>query len=265
LPSRPGHRCRLRQRTSCWRNTPARPAMMTILISIRPSPHWRGWSTGWRTGTRWTPVCARPSPMCAKRLANGLGGVGKTKVGAKVSWSESATPEAPAGEGKQGDTWRLLLVTPSLLTDPRSLRPAGARVKAGSGSRDVQFAAYKQVWDELSEGQLELVRYFHDQSLAGGEFLRGRFQAGLAAYWPYLLTEPGSVFVLRAKDTARGKALLTKWLSSGLPLSGWVDELYGRNGLPGGDWRSCRFVPAKGYGEIALNPEWPAELGGGNG
>lgn len=198
----------------------------------------------------------------AQTLARGFEGLGKTKVTAGVEWTGGAALSVPEGEGGGRDRWRILLMTPALLTDPRALRPEGGWAMAGSISRELQFRAYHAVWRELSGGHLELVRYFHDQSIAGGEFLRGRFQDKEAAYWPYLLTEPGSLFVVRAEDPAAGKELLGKWLTSGLPLPGWVDELHGRNGLRGGDWRCCPFVPANGYGEIFLNPGLPAVLAG---
>ncbi len=196
----------------------------------------------------------------AATLGGSLSAIGKTKATARVTFAPSPRVAELVPEGSGKNMWRVLLVTPALLSDPRDLRPS-QDADAGTISRDVQFAAYQKVWHGLSNGLLQVVRYFHDQALGGGVFLEGRFQKGSAQYWPWLLTEPGSVFVLQTVgDPVAAQNLLTGWQTSGLPLPGWVDELYGRDGLPGSHWKLCPFIPANGYGEIACNVSLPSDL-----
>jgi hypothetical protein len=122
---------------------------------------------------------------------------------------------------------------------------------------------YEDAWRSLSRGALELVSYFHRVSLAGGDYLKNRFQHKQSEYRPYLLTDAGSTFVLRASG-AEASTLIDCWARFGLPLQKEVAVFYG---LPVNDptnwWQRCPYLPENGYGEILVNaaPRYP--LAGG--
>ena len=101
----------------------------------------------------------------------------------------------------------------------------------------------------MSEGSLELERYFAAQKLAGGQYIGHRFQRAKSAqdYRPYVLTTPGSVFVLKATDSDTAEKLIRTWKSSGLPLSPHLTT----NGEP--EFWQCPFRPQEGFGEFAVN------------
>jgi len=168
-------------------------------------------------------------------------GLGKTKAQATLCFAAStyvAPPSTPLSDGQP--CWTITLQTAALLCPP-------------SGWRGRELHA---VWEELSGGALTLVRHFARQSLIGGYLGRRAAQerrrlrssgANSRGYLPFLLTDPGSVFVLR--KTGRGDAAkaLVDWATAGLPIPKWAKAL----GLD--DWRACPFQPENGYGEILLN------------
>jgi hypothetical protein len=92
-----------------------------------------------------------------------------------------------------------------------------------------------------------LKRYFASQSLAGGYYLHRRFRSQ-EKYSPWLLTDPGSVFLLKivqpndAKQVSLVQELIERWYFSGLPP--YDSSL---------EWRNCPYVRENGYGEIAVN------------
>ena len=114
-------------------------------------------------------------------------------------------------------------------------------------------AEYRQVWADLSDGSLELVNYMHRTSLAGGNYMWNRFQKG-RAYKPYLMTDAGSVFLLRVKEAVPAKAFLQQARDFGLPLSKAVSGFYGLQDRARHElWQYCPFLPENGFGEIALD------------
>lgn len=202
------------------------------------------------TGYRWYGrVDLRQIPAGATReavekqlrsiLHNGLRGIGKTKAAAEVRIVDThRSPVHASNPQPIGDLWVVTLQTPALLCDPKQLDEA-------SGEHEL-FAAYASVWEDLSAGTLQLVRFFANQSLQGG-YLVHRFQRG-KPYNPFLLTERGSVFVVQAsQDTTPATAVIASWLHDGLPLPRWAIDRYGD------DWATCPFLPADGFGEIAVN------------
>ena len=101
-------------------------------------------------------------------------------------------------------------------------------------------------WREVSGENLELVRFFADQSLQGGMLAR-RSQTN--SYDPYFVTEPGSVFVLSAVAGKESAACdcIRKWLKSGLPLPRWARDRHGES------YQGNPFLPQDGFGEIVVN------------
>ncbi len=178
------------------------------------------------------PESARPKVVeqLQSLMAYGLMGIGRTKTYAQVELQAHQMPL----DLQEKEDWVLTLQTPALLCNPDHYL-------------NLQNA-YAQVFKELSGGRLELVRFFATQSLAGGYYLWRRFQSP-NNYQPYLLTDAGSVFVLRGAV----KDLIEKWARKGLPLPKWAVEKYQRAGKPGDFWANCPYIPQNGYGEIAVN------------
>lgn len=182
-------------------------------------------------------------------LAAGLRGIGKTKARADVDiCSESPNPVFETSNAPlDGDLYVLTLQSPALLCDPFDIRRAS--------SQEVLENAYKRIWEDdnrVSNGAFELVRYFAKQSLAGG-YLTHRFQIG-RPYNPFLLTEPGSVFVLRAKELDKAAERVEHFIRWGLPLPEWAVVRYGNH------WKTCPFRPEDGFGEVVVNQRCQLEL-----
>lgn len=190
-----------------------------------------------------TALCHEFSALLQEPLA----GLGKTKVRAGteiVSAPPAGPPLVPIG-----NHWVLTLQTPALLCDPERLSGSG------SESRNLH-RAYADAWNDLAgpTGQrLHLVDFFARQSLAGGNYLYRRFQAP-SPYRPYLLTDPGSVFVFRSDGASAGLAgLFADWVRDGLPLPSWAVKRFTRHGVSGDRWDNCPFIRENGYGEIVVN------------
>jgi hypothetical protein len=184
-------------------------------------------------------------------LEPGLFGVGKTKAHAEVRWTASIGQPLEDWRRQERPEVAVTLQTQALLCVPsRHLAPDGAN---GTSAREAMEREYELVWRELSGGSLELVRYIHRVSLAGGDYMRRRFQKG-RAYRPYLLTDAGSVFLLRVNDEAKAAGFLKRASAYGIELSQGVLEFYGLDGHATNElWRYCPFLPENGFGEIALD------------
>jgi hypothetical protein len=172
----------------------------------------------------------------------GIYGLGKTKASASVQTKLGVSSACNSKELSDGLV-AITLQSATLLCDPKRLTKA-------SGS-DELHAAYGDVWHDLSLGSLELQRYFAKLSLAGGFYLHRRFRKG-EPYAPWLLTEPGSVFLFR-KLTPQAEQLISNWQNEGLPLPSWAISRYTRASLPGNHWSNCPYIPENGYGEIMVN------------
>lgn len=170
-------------------------------------------------------------------LANGLRAIGKTKVGVAVEAQLMAIPAKHVSQNVARDgVWVITLQTPALLCDQDVILKSGL------------LTAYQEALSKLSDNALELKHFFAQQSLAGGRYLWNRFQPG-KDYSPWLLTNAGSVFVLTAatgQDT-KAQSFIDQWLAHSLPLPEWAANRYGNH------WTTCPFLPAGGYGEIAVN------------
>ena len=190
-------------------------------------------------------------------LAQGIIALGKTKTPAKITFTEEPIDSVVAvanPEPINDDQWIITLQTDTLLGSPEKLNE--------TSGRDELQAMYQQAWAELSGNTLRLEkdRYFARQKLFGGKYRHkmSRKQQDDVPYRPWLLTEAGSVFVLRAVDkgikgiTAAQKKI-TEWLACGLPLSPAVCQCYGISEDPEQQWRQTPFIPQNGYGEIAVN------------
>lgn len=177
-------------------------------------------------------------------LAQGLLSLGKTKARAGVDMlpAGKVTSACPTISPPNG-TWVLTLQTPALLGWPDDFPPEDPR----------HGAVYAEVWRLISDETLRLKHFYARQFMAGGGYLRHRFQKH-RPYNPWLLTSAGSVFVLEAVgDPAAGPAMIFEWERTGLPLPKWARTAWGLSGDPARDWRLCPYLPENGYGEIAVN------------
>lgn len=198
-------------------------------------------------------IRARVAQQLRSLLAAGLRHVGKAKARVEVresplQWAEETV--APA-DRREDDPIVVVLQTPALIADPLAL-------DLGSGRPEL-VEAYASAFRAMAKarsasGDLELIRFFSTERLAGGEYFRRRFQSP-NNYHPYLLSDAGSVFVFRRTEEAA--ACLADWQERGMPLPPWAVERYtsrlGDETIPGHDWRRCPYVPAGGYGEIAVD------------
>jgi hypothetical protein len=154
-------------------------------------------------------------------LAEGLDGIGKTDARAEISIGPAPMAPVATADG----TWAITLTTPAVLNDPAALRQ----------DADL-WADYSAYWSKVVPGAT-LLSFFASQRLAGGwQAMRAR----RTDYYPWLLTEAGSVFLLRGGDGARIGSLLR----TGLPLPSWLAEA---------TWRTCSFVPENGFGAFRLD------------
>jgi CRISPR/Cas system CSM-associated protein Csm3 (group 7 of RAMP superfamily) len=185
-----------------------------------------------------------------QRDAYALRGLGKTKTQANVSIQAagSTPPKCVSNRTPQINSqtqeqfWIVTLQTPAILCDSQE-------VNSGGLSR-----AYQQAWDELSSSTIQLKHFFAQQSLSGGYYLYRRFMKP-DEYYPYLLTDPGSVFVLAAVqgNESEAQACIDDWFEHGLPLPEFSLPRGRHDDLPPNDWRNCPYLREGGYGEIAVN------------
>lgn len=169
-------------------------------------------------------------------LGHEIGPLGKTKAFARVL---AAAPIDATIQPSEDGLWYVSLQTPALLGDWRSLNEA-----SGDQAMTALYSAY---FYQASKGALTLVRYFARQRLAGGKYLHNRYRKG-QPYTPWLLTEAGSVFVLKSND-GEAQACIESWLNKHLPIPDWLlDQAAGK-----APWRAIPYLPEGGYGQIAVN------------
>ena len=194
------------------------------------------------------PSEARPAiwKALAEFLERATLRIGKTKSRARMTmvepfagpsdlaaWADPAQPELR-------NLWVVVLQSPALLADP--LRLSGRR------DSDPLATEYENVWSELSDKRLRLERFFARQSLQGGFLASRAARASERSYEPFLVTDPGSVFVLRASGAVEdAQAEIEKWLNAGLRLPDWASKRYGDR------FTTNPYLPQDGFGEIAVN------------
>ena len=192
----------------------------------------------------------------AALLEPGLLGIGKSKVTAKAVILENDRVQdvintKDTGDPSGGNMVTIMLQSPALLLCPEGLLEGSAVLDETSGHRELK-KAYITAWNTLCPG-LELLRFFATQRLSGGVYQHFRFRRDAAFYYPWILTEAGSVFVFKVKDREMTHNALEKWLSRGLPIPGPVREFYSIPEEEEEQWQHCPFIPQNGFGEIAVN------------
>lgn len=186
-------------------------------------------------------------------LKMGLFGIGKNKTSAKVELTDrfkDKVPRSNLGPLRKKGELILTLQTPALLLDYEKL--------IGKHDTHTLHEAYAESWDILCE-HLKLERFFARQKLSGGKYQYNQFQQKRperSDYYPWLLTEEGSVFVFKVIDKEHRDdvcAALSRWLATGLPLPVTVTKAYGLPEDVETQWQCCPYIPQNGYGEIAVN------------
>ena len=179
-----------------------------------------------------------------KLVAHGLPGLGKTLATAELLLQPIKTEPAADPRRLQDGLATLTLQTPALLCDLDALRDA-----------TTLHQAYAKAFEELSDGMMTLVRFFADQRLTGGAHYKARFSR--SGYRPWVLTEPGSVFVLEpisGKDTAA-----SDWLGKverrglALPAALWPTDGQGEAVAADDLFLHLPFLRENGYGEVAID------------
>lgn len=187
-------------------------------------------------------------------VSQGVFGLGKTKTPFRVeclrAQDEPRSAKPSHAEPLEGRLWIITLQTDTLLGSPEHPDV----LDESSGAEELR-RMYANAWKQLSDDNLQLVRYFASQHLSGGEWLRNTMQKG-QPYRPWLLTDAGSVFVLTvAPDISVETAAryIRQWLDHGLPLQGDVRTCYGLDREGAEPWQCCPYLRENGYGEIAVN------------
>lgn len=118
-------------------------------------------------------------------------------------------------------------------------------------TQNVLHQVYSEYWSQATEKTCILKRFYARQKMEGGYIAR-KYPTG-PSYYPYILTEAGSVFVLEALNEGSAVDVLKKMQTSGLPLPEEIASTFTKQAE---GWRQCPFVPENGYGEITINLNW---------
>lgn len=166
----------------------------------------------------------------------GLRFLGKTKAKVQVE-----TQAAPSHSINPNGPWIVLLHSPALMLNPQD----GFN---DALSQDAKlFELYNQFWKSISGNSLGLKNFFAKQQMLGGH-LHYRFRSS-EPYAPYLVTSPGSVFLLEQTGDYPENAVgcLDSWLRKGLPLPQWAIEQYSSINGP------LPFNPLNGFGHVTVD------------
>ncbi|ABC21951.1 RAMP superfamily CRISPR-associated protein [Rhodospirillum rubrum] len=172
--------------------------------------------------------------LIALMLTDGLDGLGGTGATATFTLQEDSPPAALAEiHGKPGH-YALLLETPAVLFHPKEAWPEQGVGKDPRTLYGAYFATHVP--------GARLKGFFASQRLAGGYIARRRRPYGITGYFPFVLTEAGSIFELEVTD-AVGRAALETILARGLPHAPL-------DGSPP-TWRTSPYLPENGYGRVS--------------
>lgn len=218
-----------------------------LFSQVTIPPVVRGEPIQWQCQVAWPadphPSQRRALAQISAALADGLFGIGKTKA---IMVRESLTT-TPVEECLRpiGNEVRVMLTTAHLMLRCRDLT-----------DEQTYHSALTAYWDRVGDGAFSLAvddggpRVFASQSLVGGQqmvnfnpFNDG--EDGDEQVEPFVLMDPGSVFVLEVRNADRTRAILQKWVLHGLPT---FTEAH---------WTNCPFMPENGYGAITVDPPKP--------
>ena len=170
-------------------------------------------------------------------------GLGKTK--AAMDWRPAPVVDRPTAT-RHPTGWRVVLQTSACLHGPHATR---SRERDPTAALRADYEAY---WRHVLGAAGHLVDFMARQRLAGG-YLARRYPITARSYEPYLLTEPGSIFLIEERDIDAADELadrLAAFVVMGLPLGpGWPARQR--------DWRRHPFLPEAGWGEVRISSESP--------
>jgi len=91
--------------------------------------------------------------------------------------------------------------------------------------------------------------------MTGGYLAKKLYPLYSDCYYPYVLTEAGSVFVLELQSPLADEAL-NRFVENGLSLPSQIIALFPEEEDHYEHWKNCPYVPENGYGEIIVNLDW---------
>ena len=160
-------------------------------------------------------------------------------------------PDAPFASQQstlsQGGLAVIMLQTDTLMFDAKSLAEKKSKI-------DIQNV-YEEYLKEITGDSCKLIRFFARQHMSGGYLAKKLYPLYRDRYYPYVLTEAGSVFVLEVRNP-NANTLLKNFVENGLPLPKQIIELLPKEENLWEHWKNCPFVPENGYGEIIVNLDW---------
>jgi hypothetical protein len=165
--------------------------------------------------------------LCAFLQTNGILRIGKTAAPVGVTCEDRVKPK----EITRSDYYRVTLQTPAWLI-PTDLLVDGKGKPRSIGDTSALYAAYFSGHGGILHKHMAL------QTWSGGARAVGAKSARGGGYYPWLLTNVGSVFIVGGISPET----LTQWQNTGLPLP--KDS--------GKTWENCSFVPENGFGEVRI-------------
>lgn len=168
----------------------------------------------------------------------GIARIGKTSVRARISTGPATAAVSADGAN---DELRIKLQTPAWMI------PAEQLIDEDGNPNIVDIRElYRQYFAEACN-TAELVDFMALQSWSGGSRYVGPKSQFKNFYYPWLLTQPGSVFILKGVPAET----LSLWQRLGIPHAD-----------PNRDWTNCPFVPENGFGEIQAGKTDLEKIGG---
>ncbi|MFH1035290.1 MAG: hypothetical protein V1806_12345 [Pseudomonadota bacterium] len=188
-------------------------------------------------------------------LLSGLDFVGKTDAAAQCRLVADADAEVTAATATfNGQAiWRVTLQTPALLLDTEDACRQPGQEEAPS-VKDLYETYWREVvkldWPEAAP-TLNLVDFRAVQKWEGGYRAR-RFRQRDGCYAPYLLTQPGSVFLLNLEGVSQQAQaeFFSRLVRRGLPV-----RFQGQAKRDPALWQRCPYPPENGFGEVRVDWE----------
>lgn len=204
-------------------------------------------------GVTWT--CTVDSSACApsielnhilNALLHGPTTLGKTNARMKPIKlaPDSATPPRLLGNV------RVTIETPTLMIREKDMASPADYEKA---LRDYWKEATNNQYDiatETVDGLPDVPQMFVQMEFRGGFEARHYRYFGDDVVEPFVLTKPGSVFVLKPVGATDNTATLKTLVKTGLPVGNW--ETGALKTLSRVEYECCPFAPQNGYGAITL-------------
>jgi hypothetical protein len=147
----------------------------------------------------------------------------------------------------QGGLAIVTLQTDTLMFDAKALAEQNSGIDL--------HAVYEDYWNEIIGSSCNLLRFFARQHMSGGYLAKKLYPPYSDCYYPYVLTEAGSVFVLELQSPLADEAL-NRFVENGLPLPPQIIALFPEEKDHYKHWKNCPYVPENGYGEIIVNLDW---------